>query len=471
VSEPRPDAAVDRSALAVGGLLIATTALEVAAEWSGLASLWLLARAGALACLLLLVFRVRWTRHVFVVIAVGLTGWAMATLPDWTAAVTRALNSTAFITAFFIALACLRNAAAGSAAIVRCGLYLANQPPGRRYLALTTGGHLFALVLNYGAMSLFGSLVERSLQNESNATIRLIRTRRMLLAVQRGFITTLCWSPLTFSMVVCLSVVPGASWSGAVQYGIVAGLLLGGLGWTLDTLLKQRVANPPPLKPHPAGAWKALLPLIGLLLLLLALVGTLQWLSGQRTVAVVMLVVPLLSLLWIAIQKAPPVAGETRKPLRRRLLAFTAIELPGYASELVLLMMAGYIGTLAAALLAPWVAAHPGAADISPLVLIGVLWLVPLLGQVGMNPILAVTMMGPLLPSAAQLGVAPDLVVLALVSGWALGGSSSPFTATTLLIGNFSGVSAHRVGLVWNGPVTLLGGTLLSLWLYLMIVT
>jgi len=65
--------------------------------------------------------------------------------------------------------------------------------------------------------------------------------------------------------------------------------------------------------------------------------------------------------------------------------------------------------------------------------------------------------------------VGPELVVLALVSGWALTGASSPFTATNMLVGKFGRVSALRAGLVWNGPYTLVSGMALSAWLWLLI--
>ncbi|HXK58060.1 MAG TPA: hypothetical protein PLZ16_15590, partial [Gammaproteobacteria bacterium] len=87
-----------------------------------------------------------------------------------------------------------------------------------------------------------------------------------------------------------------------------------------------------------------------------------------------------------------------------------------------------------------------------------------LVGQVGMNPILAVSLVAPLLPDAAGLGIAPTALVVAITAGWTLSGISSPYTATTLLIGHFAGISATRVGLRWNGFYTLTCGTLLSAW-------
>jgi len=72
--------------------------------------------------------------------------------------------------------------------------------------------------------------------------------------------------------------------------------------------------------------------------------------------------------------------------------------------------------------------------------------------------------MAPLLPPAGSLGLEPADLMVAITAGWALAGASSPYTATTLLIGNLGGVSALKVGLGWNGPYTLVVGTLLSAW-------
>ena len=91
-------------------------------------------------------------------------------------------------------------------------------------------------------------------------------------------------------------------------------------------------------------------------------------------------------------------------------------------------------------------------------------WIIPLAGQIGMNPILVVTLIAPLIPDAANLGVEPTALVVALIAGWTISGASSPFTATTLLIGSFAGVSARRVGIVWNGFYSLICGFALTLW-------
>ena len=102
------------------------------------------------------------------------------------------------------------------------------------------------------------------------------------------------------------------------------------------------------------------------------------------------------------------------------------------------------------------------------LVLVGLVWLVPITGQFGMNPILSVALIAPILPPAHAMGVDPSDIVVAITSGWALSGASSPYTATTLLVGSFGGVSALHVGLRWNGLYTALAALTLSAWVALL---
>jgi hypothetical protein len=447
-----------------GLVLLVTTVFATLLEWHGDRIFGLLAGFGVLVFLVLAVPRVAWSRRVFVVIAVALVAAACATRPDWPAMVEAAFRSAAFIAAFFTALTCLRYASAASPAISACGRFLAEQPPGRRYLALTVGGHLFGLVLNYGAISLLGSLAEASARREPNLEIRAIRIRRMLLAIQRGFVATLCWSPLAFASAISTALVPGSSWAGAAGPCFVSGVIMAGLGWALDTIFKPRIVNPAP-RPVPTGSWSSLVPMLGLLALLIVSVGAVHVASGARAVGVVMVIVPLIALVWLALQNR---GHETPVPLSRHVGNYM-LELAGYRSELVLLLMAGFIGTLGSRLLLPLVAASGLDLAALPgwLILLTLVWLIPLTGIIGMNPILSVSLIAPLLPHAEAMGVTPTAIIVAITAGWALGGASSPYTATTLLVGIFGGVSAWRVGLNWNALYTPLCGLALTVWVLL----
>jgi hypothetical protein len=204
-------------------------------------------------------------------------------------------------------------------------------------------------------------------------------------------------------------------------------------------------------------------PLFWLLASLVACVITLYLLTGVRVVGIVVVIVPAIALIWLIIQSL------TDTPLRRvgqRLGEYVVSELPSYRSELTLLMMAGFIGTVGAQLLLPLMTQSGLHLEVLPtwVILVAFVWFLPLCGQIGMNPILAFTLVAPLIPAASVLGVSPTAIVIAATAGWTLSGASSPFTATTLLTGSFAGISALRVGLVWNGAYTLICGVALSLW-------
>jgi len=443
-------------------LLVVLTGLVACAEWgAGWASApvpWLV-----LAVLALLSLHVRRSRRAFVAVGAALTLAQALTDPDWQAVALRGLYSAGFIGAFFTALSTLRNVAETSPAIGRAGRFLASQPPGRRYGALTLGGLLFALLLNYGAITLLGSLATASAAAEPDPVIRSHRRRRMLLAIQRGFISSLPWSPLAFTMAITTALIPGARWADAVMPGLVTAAIVAGTGWALDTIFKPRVTLPPGARARGAGSWMAISPLLLLLALFAVTVGGLHLVTGIRIVGVVMVVVPVIAALWAALQHA---GGGLDFGPATRLRGYLEQDLPGYRGEITLLMMAGYIGTIGAPLLLPLVlrsgldpALLPGWA-----VLVMLVWIIPVLGQLGMNPILTVTLLAPLIPEAASMGVTPAAVVTAIAAGWAMGGITSPFTATTLMIGSFGQVSATHVGLRWNGGYALTVGALLSGW-------
>jgi C4-dicarboxylate transporter len=101
-------------------------------------------------------------------------------------------------------------------------------------------------------------------------------------------------------------------------------------------------------------------------------------------------------------------------------------------------------------------------------ILVSLVWLVPFAGLFGMNPILSVSLLAPLLPEAHAMGVTPTAIIVALTAGWALSGASSPYTATTMLVGAMANVSAWHVGLKWNGGYFLLCALALSAWVLIM---
>lgn len=449
--------------LIIGVLLVLVTIFVILSEWQGTNQYGQVKSGLVVLLLFFLSLHAHWTRVIFVAIAGALTVVAITSLDDWLNHVERALQSAAFIAAFFAALTSLRHTADTSPTIQTAGRFLAQQPPGKRYLALTFGGQLYALVLNYGAIALLGSLASANALQEKNPEIRGHRLRRMLLAIQRGFIATLPWSPLAFAMAISTTLIPGANWASAFLPCLVSGLILTGVGWALDTIFKPRLTSAIPVRIVPEGSWTSLVPLLTLLAILVTSVAGLHILTNIRAVGVVLFVVPIISLVWIALQAAP---HHRLHAIGHRSLSYISNDLPAYRGELILLMMAGFIGTLGSVLLQPIVLASGIDLTALPgwLVLVALVWIIPVTGQIGMNPILSVSLIAPILPEPAMMGVSPSDVIVALTAGWALTGASSPYTASTLLIGSLGNVSATRVGIKWNGAFALLSAVILSFW-------
>jgi hypothetical protein len=86
-----------------------------------------------------------------------------------------------------------------------------------------------------------------------------------------------------------------------------------------------------------------------------------------------------------------------------------------------------------------------------------------------MNPILAVSLLVPILPSPEVMGISPTALVIAITSGWALSGATSPFTASVMLAASLGGVSPFRAGLGWNGIYILVAGMALTTWALLLV--
>ena len=144
----------------IGGILTACALLATVPHQYGAGQGFAVIAATLLVgALALFSLAARLSRLAFVAVGIALIAWAAMTRADWAQATLTALTRGAFIIALFTALSALRSAAIGSQAILDCGRFLARQPPGRRYLALTVGGHLFGLILLYGSISLLGSLL------------------------------------------------------------------------------------------------------------------------------------------------------------------------------------------------------------------------------------------------------------------------------------------------------------------------
>ena len=443
-----------------GWMIVAIIIFQALFEWTGMD--WMRMPLLALIAVIVAIMAAGATQsgRVFLLVSAGLTAALLVVNDNWQSVLWDAVVKTGFLASFFSALTILRNAASSSPAMSKAGNFLAAQPPGRRYISLSFGTQIFALLLNFGAIQLLGTLALASANEEPDEEIRKIRTRRMLLAIQRGFISALTWSPMSFSTAMAVATIPGINWLAIALPGLISSAILLGTGWALDTIFKPRPLRPRLSPPKSDLGWQVLLPLAALLLIILVPVLALETLLEIRIVGIVLVVVPTLSICWLFIQLANGSA------VGARLIEYVHTEIPAFRSDLLLLMSAGYIGIVGSALLVPLMSRAGIDLTILPpsLLIIALVWIMPIFGQLGGNPILTVSLVAPLLPDASLLGLSPTSFAVALLCGWSLTGLTSPFTATNMLIGRFGNIPTKEVGRIWNRSYFLIAVTLLSVW-------
>ncbi|WP_111411919.1 hypothetical protein [Billgrantia lactosivorans] len=380
----------------------------------------------------------------------------------------------AFFATFVVALSLLRLPAYRSRLVRRCGEAMLRQPPGRRYPILSAGSALFGIILNIGVLNLFAGMIEKSntlAAAQGRAWVRQARQRRMMLALLRGFSLAPLISPMGIGVAVVLSNLPALRWLDLAPYVIGAALLIFLVGWAVDHLTGPHPAHASGSYPasrrlsRPAPSAAPLGQFCLLLLGVVSLVFLLAWALQVRLPIAVLMGAPLAAVSWLAWQRRR--LGRLGVPAA---LASLHRQLPWLlgpsGNEVVVLGAAGYLGHLCVALvpagnLAPLLAAlQPLGAANAVLAML----LVVVLAQVGINPIVTVTLLVGLVPTLPIEGLSPALLGASLMVGWALAMMSSPMTASMLILARFSGVATTRIGYRWNARFLLACIPLLAGW-------
>ena len=371
----------------------------------------------------------------------------------------------AFFATFVVALSMLRLPAYRSRLVRRCGQSMLLQPPSRRYPILSLGSALFGIILNIGVLNLFAAMIEKSntlSAAQGRGWVREARQRRMMLALLRGFSLAPLISPMGIGVAVVLSSLPQVTWPQLAPYILGAAALIFMAGWAVDYFTGP---HPPANKTYVTPSLRPLAQFSVLLIGIVALVFSIAWLLELRLPIAALLGAPTGALLWLAWQ-------------RRRLgygglpAAITAVhrQLPWLlspsANEIVVLGAAGYLGHVCVGLVDTQQLA-PLLAVLDPLgTLNAVLAMLMVVGlaQIGVNPIVTVTLLVGLLPTMGIEGLTPELIGASLMVGWALALMSSPMTASMLILSRFTGVTATRIGYRWNGRFLVAAIPLLALW-------
>jgi hypothetical protein len=166
------------------------------------------------------------------------------------------------------------------------------------------------------------------------------------------------------------------------------------------------------------------------------------------------LVVPSVAVAWLLVQlrrQKPllilPMLGRRLDRFRRRI--------PGFRAEATVLAASGFMafalaGAFPAAGLAPLLAWLPPLALplLVPMMLIAT-------GQIGLNPVAVVALLGAAVPDPAALGVPPAVLAFAFMLSWGLGVGMTPMSASAITTARWAGVAPWTVSTVWNAGFTL----------------
>ena len=122
------------------------------------------------------------------------------------------------------------------------GDYLTRQPPGRRYLAIHTGGHAMGVLLNFGTLSLLGPLIVRGVEatRADEPAAAAVREQRQLSALIRGFSWVIAWSPTAVTQALIPIAIVGADPAALAGMGALAAAAMLPLGWLNDRIVGRR---------------------------------------------------------------------------------------------------------------------------------------------------------------------------------------------------------------------------------------
>lgn len=355
-----------------------------------------------------------------------------------------------YLPALIAVLVPLRLIAMQAPLVERAGQFVVDQPPGRRYAFLTLAAQIFGVLLNIGGLLLLAHVALRDLLARDAADRDVaVQTRRISTAVLRGFAATMFWSPLGLGLNLVLTLVPGASWITFLPYGTAAAALFLSLGWLLD-----RVVHPSPSsigsgqdRPR-RGDPSAVAALVALLLSISALASLPELAFDLSFRGGLLLVVPLFALGWRMIDRPTPVP---KRVAAMSLLTSSLAEMPRRANETVVIFAASYLGMVVAAVIPnAAVVGLAGSMGLSgPALAIAICLTVFVTSALGLSPLVPATICVAVVISAG-LAIAPELLILSTLTGWALAVLVSPATASVTILAGVANQTALRVGLIWN---------------------
>ena len=333
------------------------------------------------------------------------------------------------LSALILTVMLLSSVLGNSADLLKSSGSLFSGKPLARYYSLAFGTGLLSVPLNFGSVGVVGSMIGHRIRGRGDSAM----TRNAVRAVIRGFAVSPICSPLSISVVMTVTFLPGLqSWELIALSLPVGVLILLGGAWQREP---EQVVVPDDGEVQAGVApWLRFAGIIALICVGVFALSGLVGLSYSKSVTLSCF--------------AAVVIGFSLRGARTRKL-----DLPTMApvsNELIIVGGSAFIGALISLL-----ALNLMGDDFSfprwayPVLAFGVPWVFYIGGTGGFNPIVIGTLvggvLGPLWPAEAVLGLG-----IAMVCGWGITSGGSPYAANSLLMERLTAYPARQIGLHWN---------------------
>ena len=369
------------------------------------------------------------------------------------AALVLAVGNAAQLGALVIAVLLLSGTLGASRDVQVMSTSLLAGQPLARYLGVAFATGVLAVPLNFGAVAVMSALVSRIRQQNGNRAL----ARNAARAVLRGFALASICSPLSISIVLTLTMLPGLRLleliAATAPFAVL--FVLAGTAFreaepqqTADDLLPGAVKTCS--QADPMTPWLAWLRFAGIIAAICACAYVASHAGGMRYARAVALSCVAAAAIGLAVRAC-----------RRDALQVPA--LANIGNELVVLGGSAFLGALAgqtgSSLLGP---AFNLPSWACPLVAFSVPWVLFAGGVGGLNPIvtgsLVGALFGPIWPTTAALGLG-----VGIVCGWGLTTAGTPWSANSLLLSRLTGYDARTAAWAWNLRLSLLALTMAGL--------
>ena len=386
-------------------------------------------------------------RCVFVVAGLALV-FALGRDPALIAAA--ATNMTR-LAGLILAVLLLSSVLARSRDLQKISSSLFNGNPRARYASVTFGTALVSVPLNFGSVAVVGSLIAERIRNSGDSSA----TRNGTRAVLRGFGVSPIWSPLSISVALTLTLLPGLGSAQllAVAMPFAALVLVAGFYWCEPEPTVTRDA------PEEGAGWASWLRFGSIIVAICVGVFVFSHLYGLSyarsvTLSCLSAVVAGWLLSWFK-------GNNPRLP-----------NMANVSNELAIVGGSAFIGSIISAVVLGQMGGKVNLPGWSwPLLAALVPWSFFLAGLAGVNPIVMGTLAGGILgsvwPANAVLGLG-----FAMVSGWGVTAFGTPFAANALIMERLTGYPARKASLRWSLALSLsalalasLVASVLTLWL------